>query len=114
MAPAHAGTVPAGFQDTIAISGLTEPTNFAFASDGRVFVAEKSGMIKEFDSLSDNTPTIVADLRTDVYNYWDRGLLGMALDPQFPTGRPYLYVLYTRDALPGGNSPQWGTAGPAE
>ncbi len=108
--PAHAGTVPSGFQDTVAISGLTQPTNFSFAPDGRIFVAEKSGMIKEFDSLSDTTPTIVADLRTDVYNFWDRGLLGMALDPQFPT-RPYLYVLYTRDAVPGGNSPRWGTAG---
>ena len=107
---ASAGTVPSGFQDTVAFSGLTQPTNFAFAPDGRVFVAEKSGMIKEFDGLGDNTATVVADLRTDVYNFWDRGLLGMALDPQFPT-RPYLYVLYTRDALPGGNSPHWGTAG---
>ena len=34
----------------------------------------------------------------------------MALDPQFPT-RPYLYVLYTRDALPAGSSPHWGTHG---
>jgi len=39
-------------------------------------------------------------LRTQVYNYWDRGLLGMALDPGFPV-RPYVYVLYTRDAVIG-------------
>jgi glucose/arabinose dehydrogenase len=110
-APASADdSLPAGFQETTAISGLTEPTNLAFAPDGRVFVAEKSGIIKEFDDLDDTSPTTVADLRTDVYNFWDRGLLGMALDPQFPT-RPYLYVLYTRDALPGQNSPHWGTAG---
>lgn len=108
--PAAAGTVPSGFEDTVAISGLTNPTNLAFAPDGRVFVAEKSGVIKEFDGLDDDTPTTVADLRTDVYNFWDRGLLGMALDPQFPT-RPYLYVLYTRDALPGGSSPHWGAPG---
>ena len=60
-----------------------------------MFVSEKSGVIKEFDSLSDTSATIVADLRTEVYNYQDRGLLGMVLDPQFPT-RPYMYVLYTR------------------
>ena len=31
----------------------------------------------------------------NVYNFWDRGLLGLALDP-FPT-QPYVYVLYTYD-----------------
>ena len=107
---AHAGVVPPGFHDRTAFSGLTEPTTLALAPDGRVFVGEKSGVIKMFDGLGDTSPTTVADLSTDVYNYWDRGLLGMALDPQFPT-RPYLYVLYTRDALPGGNSPHWGTVG---
>ncbi|MDX6605680.1 MAG: hypothetical protein QOD14_220 [Solirubrobacterales bacterium] len=107
---AQAGIVPSGFHDQVAFSGLTEPTTISFAPDGRMFVAEKSGLIKVFDGVGDTTPTTVADLRTDVYNYWDRGLLGMALDPQFPS-RPYLYVLYTRDALPGGNSPYWGSPG---
>ena len=27
----------------------------------------------------------VADLRTEVYNFWDRGLLGLAIDPGFGT-----------------------------
>ena len=31
----------------------------AFSPDGRVFVAEKSGLIKVFDSLDDTTPTVV-------------------------------------------------------
>jgi glucose/arabinose dehydrogenase len=107
---AASATVPSGFQEQTAFSGLTGPTAIAFAPDGRAFVSEKSGLIKEFDGLSDTTPTTVADLRTEVYNFWDRGLLSIALDPQFPA-RPYLYALYTRDALPGGNAPQWGQAG---
>jgi glucose/arabinose dehydrogenase len=107
IVPASAPAVPTGFQEDTAISGLTEPTDIAFAPDGRVFVSEKSGFIKEFDSLSDTSATTIVDLRTEVYNWADRGLLGMALDPQFPT-RPYLYALYTRDALPGGSAPQWG------
>jgi len=37
--------------------GLTEPTVVDFAPDGRVFVGEKSGIIKVFDSLSDTQPT---------------------------------------------------------
>ena len=91
-------------------SGLTNPTTVRFASDGRVFVAEKSGLIKVFDSLSDPTPDTFADLRTQVHNFWDRGLLGLALDPNFPA-QPYVYVLYTYDAAIGGTAPRWGTVG---
>jgi glucose/arabinose dehydrogenase len=109
--PAEAAIrVPTGFADTVAIEGLTQPTAVAFAADGRVFVAEKSGLIKVYGSLADATPTVVADLRTETHNFWDRGLLGLALDPAFPT-RPYLYALYTYDALPGGTEPGWGAPG---
>ncbi len=98
------------FQDSIALSGLTRPTVMQFAPDGRVFVAEKSGLIQVFDDLSDTTPTLFADLRTNVHDFGERGLLGMALDPTFPT-RPYVYVLYTHDAPIGGTAPRWGTPG---
>ncbi|MEZ7129487.1 LamG-like jellyroll fold domain-containing protein [Nonomuraea sp. AD125B] len=109
--PARA--LPPAFQRQTVLSGLTRPTNVEFAPDGRVFVAEKSGLIKVFDSLSDTTPTVYADLRTQVHNFWDRGLLGMALHPDFPAD-PRLYVLYSRDAVPGGTAPRWGTAGAAD
>ena len=99
--------VPAGFTDTAVISGLASPTNAVFAPDGRVFVSEKSGLVKTFDSLADTTATTTADLRTQTQDFWDRGLLGLALDPAYPT-RPYLYVLYTYDAVPGGTAPRWG------
>jgi len=99
--------VPTGFTDTAVISGLSSPTNAVFAPGGRVFVSEKSGIIKTFDSLADTTATVTADLRTQVQDFWDRGLLGLTLDPSFPT-RPYLYVLYTYDAEPGGTAPRWG------
>ena len=36
----------------------------------------------------------------------DTGVLGMALDPAFPTN-PYIYVLYTLDAPIGGTPPVW-------
>jgi glucose/arabinose dehydrogenase len=88
--------LPSGFQEEAVISGLTNPTNVEFSQDGRVFVAEKSGLIKVFDSLSDTTPTTLANLSTNVYNFWDRGLLGLALAPNFPAS-PYVYVLYTYD-----------------
>ena len=106
----HAQTLPAGFQQTAVFTGLTQPTAVKFARDGRVFVAEKSGLIKVFANLSDTTPTVFADLRTNVHNFWDRGLLGLELHPDFPT-TPYVYVLYSLDAPIGGVAPRWGVAG---
>ena len=109
-ATASAATYPTGFSEQTVFSGLTNPTTIRFSSDGRVFVAEKSGLIKVFDSLADTQPDVFADLRTQVHNFWDRGLLGLALDPEFPAN-PYVYVLYTHDAAIGGAAPRWGTAG---
>jgi glucose/arabinose dehydrogenase/PKD repeat protein len=108
--PVAAASLPPGFQEEIVFSGLTQPTAVRFSPDGRVFVAEKSGLIKVFDNLTDTTPTVFADLRTQVHNFWDRGLLGLALPPNFPT-IPYVYVLYTLDAAIGGIPPRWGSVG---
>jgi glucose/arabinose dehydrogenase len=107
-----AAVLPAGFQESVVFSGLTNPTAVRFAGDGRVFVAEKRGVIKVFDSLTDSTPEVFADLNANVHNFWDRGLLGMALDPGFPSN-PYVYVLYTYDHEFGStaSAPRWGTPG---
>lgn len=106
------GALPSGFQETVVLTGLTNPTAVQFAPDGRVFVAEKRGVIKVFDSLTDTTPDVFADLNVNVHNFWDRGLLGMALDPGFPA-EPYVYVLYTYDHVLGSSAaaPRWGTPG---
>ena len=74
----------AGFQQTKAFHGLTAPVAVRFAADGRVFVAEKSGLIKVYAGLTSSTPTVFADLRTEVYSAFDHGLLGLALDPTSP------------------------------
>ncbi len=99
-----------GFSETVLFSGLTNPTVVRFLPDGRVLVAEKSGLIKIFPNITTNTYTVVADLRTPVHNFWDRGLLGLAVDPNFTTNN-YIYVLYAYDAVIGGTPPKWGTAG---
>jgi glucose/arabinose dehydrogenase len=101
---ATAATLPTGFQEQVVFSGLTDPTNIEFAPDGRIFVAEKGGKIKVFDNLADQTPDVFADLSVAVHNQWDRGLLGLALAPGFPTD-PSVYVLYTYDAPPGQAAP---------
>ena len=108
---AHASTLPTGFQDSVVLSGMTNATVLQFASDGRIFVGQKNGVIKVFQSLSDTNPVTFADLSTQVHDYWDRGLLGLALDPGFPA-TPYVYVLYAHDAPIGGTAPAGATRVP--
>ena len=106
---ARASVLPTGFSESVVWSGLTNPTNIEFAADGHIFVAEKSGLIKVFDSQADPTPDVFADLRANVHDFWDRGMLGLAVHPNFPAS-PYVYVLYTYDAAVGGTAPTWGDA----
>lgn len=98
--------LPAGFQVSTVFDNLNAPTDMAFAPDGRVFVAEKSGIIKVFDSLNATTPAVFADLRTNVYSYLDRGMLGILLHKDFPQN-PYLYVLYTYNGDLDDVAPRW-------
>src|SRR5215813_6933207 len=109
--PAGASTLPSGFRDSVVLSGLTNPTVMQFAADGRIFVGQKNGVIKVFQSLTDTHPVTFADLSGEVDDYWDRGLLGLALPPNFPAS-PYVYVLYTYDAPIGGTAPTWNDACP--
>jgi glucose/arabinose dehydrogenase len=102
-----ATTLPLGFSESIIFTNLEAPTAARFAPDGRVFVAEKSGVIKVFASLTATEPTIVVDLRSRVMDYFDRGLLSIALDPNFPAV-PNIYAFYTYDAPIGGTAPTWG------
>jgi glucose/arabinose dehydrogenase len=113
-----AAMLPTGFTDKVAIGNLSEPTAVAFAPDGTAFIGLKTGVIKSFDYNAGNATyepfgqeTNFADLATTVHNYWDRGLTGVAVDPQFPT-RPYIYVNYTYNRDPRDNPPdvpKWST-----
>lgn len=92
-------TTPPPFEEFVpvpVITGLNQGLNIEFAPDGRVFIAEKSGVIKTYDSIEDPTATITADLRIPVRSSGDHGLLGLEVDPEYPT-RPYVYILYTWD-----------------
>jgi hypothetical protein len=69
---AQASTLPTGFQDTAVLAGMANPTVVQFASDGRIFVGQKNGAIKVFQSLADTNPVTFADLSSEVDDYPDR------------------------------------------
>ena len=109
-----------GFQDVVAVGNLSEPTAVAFAPDGTAFIALKTGVIKSFDYDAGTgqfepfaAHTNFANLDISVHNYWDRGLTGIAVDPQFGQhGHNYVYVNYAYNRDPRDSPavvPKWGT-----
>ena len=79
------------------VSGLTQPTAVEWSPDGEIlFIAEKGGVIKTLENgqLS-STPFI--DISDQVNGTRDRGLLDIAVHPDFFNGSPYVYALYTYD-----------------
>ncbi len=81
------------------LAGLAQPTTIDWAPDGRMFVAHQSGLVLIYDG---ETTTEFIDISDEVNNNWNRGLIGIAVHPEFPTA-PYVYLLYTYDPpeLPG-------------
>src|SRR5262245_33254263 len=79
LATGSVRALPIGFNDVAVFNDLTFPVAVRFSPDGRVFVAEKSGILKAFDSIfaGSANPHIVIDLSPEVHDFWDRGMLGM-------------------------------------
>ncbi|MEL6232557.1 MAG: DUF4347 domain-containing protein [Cyanobacteria bacterium J06627_3] len=81
---------------TTAVSGLIQPTTLDWTPDGRyLLVAEKSGVVKVVDNGTLRS-TLLVDLSAQVNDTRDRGLLGLAIHPDFPN-TPYVYLLHTYD-----------------
>jgi glucose/arabinose dehydrogenase len=81
----------AGPQVTIYAHGLEIPWAMAFAPDGRAFVTERPGRVRVIrNGRLDPKPVAVLP----VAHVGEGGLLGLALDPEFPR-RPFVYVYYT-------------------
>jgi len=91
VSPALAATVPSGFVDGAFGGGLSSATAMAFAPDGRLFVLQQTGEVKVIKNgtlLGTNFMSISVD------SSGERGLLGIAFDPNFTTNN-YIYLYYT-------------------
>jgi glucose/arabinose dehydrogenase len=84
--------LPDRFIDQIVASGLNDPVGMAFLPDGRLVVVERAGAVRLIveGKLGAFDPMIVVD---SVEVSGDRGLTGVAVDPQWPT-RPFIYLYY--------------------
>ena len=96
---AAASSLPSGFyEETVTTATAYQATDFVFAPDGRILIAEKPGIIRVYKNGA-LLPTPLLDIRERVNQYSDRGLLGLALDPNFASGSPYLYLTYTYEQV---------------
>lgn len=97
--PMAAATVPTGFTD-VSLFDLGAPTALAFTPDGRLLITTQSGQLRVYkDGALLTTPALSLG-STVLCSNSERGLLGVAVDPDFESNR-YVYLFYTH-AIPGG------------
>jgi len=88
---ASAATVPTGFTDAIVAGGLNNPTAMALAPDGRIFVCQQGGALRVIKNGA-LLPTPFLTVTVD--SQGERGLLGIAFDPNFVSNQ-LVYIYYT-------------------
>jgi glucose/arabinose dehydrogenase len=89
--PASAATLPSGFTETLVAGGMSSPTAMAIAPDGRIFVCQQGGQLR----VVKNGALLASPFLTvTVSSTGERGLLGVAFDPNF-TANQFIYIYYT-------------------
>lgn len=77
--------------DESQITGLSNPTAMALHPDGRIFVCQQTGQLRVIkDGVTLPTPFTSLTVNSS----GERGLLGVAFDPNYATNR-FVYVYYT-------------------
>jgi len=90
----NGATLPPGFTETLVANGLASPTAMEFAPDGRLFVCQQGGQLRVIkNGVLLATPFV--SLAVD--SNGERGLLGIAFDPDFQTNN-FIYLYYTPSA----------------
>ena len=92
--PAGAAVLPSGFSDTL-VAAVGGPTALALTPDGRMLVTTQGGRLRIVQNES-LLPTPALDLTGRICSTSERGLLGVAVDPDFTTNR-FVYLYYTHN-----------------
>ncbi len=88
--------LPDNFVDESFVSGIDgQVTGFDWGPAGRLFIVEKAGVVRVVQNGS-LLPQSFLDINKIVNDRVDRGLLSVAVHPDFPN-KPYIYILFTYD-----------------
>lgn len=85
-------SLPAGFEATTVLDGIDAATALVITPNGRLFIAEQTGAVTVVRD-GQKLPQPAIDLSERLDAWWERGLIGMALHPDFPQS-PYVYLVY--------------------
>lgn len=77
---------------------FSDPVYLTQASDDRWYVVEQAGVVQVFDDGANPDATEFIDISGQVTSGGERGLLGIAFDPDWPN-TPEVYLSYTRGNL---------------
>lgn len=89
--------LPKGFEVSTVCSGLTACTALETMRDGRILICEQTGALRVVDH--DRLLEAPA-LTVPVESYWERGLIGVTVDPHYPAS-PHIYICYVaREPFP--------------
>jgi glucose/arabinose dehydrogenase len=91
-ARADAVSLPPDFNDTF-VASANQPTSLAFVPGGRLLIAEEAGVVRVYENGSLNVSPAL-DIRARVCSDGERGLMAVAVDPQFESNR-FIYLYYT-------------------
>lgn len=91
-----AATLPAGFSESVVASGIGNPTAMEFAPDGRLFVCQQGGQLRV---IKNGVLLATPFLTVAVDSLGERGLLGVAFDPNF-ANNGWVYIYYTVPGSP--------------
>src|SRR3954468_8403507 len=90
--PLRGATLPAGFTETQFGSNFNgTPTAMAFAPDGRLFVCLQTGQLRV---IKNGVLLATPFVSLSVNSSGERGLLGIAFDPNFAANQ-FVYLYYT-------------------
>jgi glucose/arabinose dehydrogenase/PKD repeat protein len=104
---AEAATLPAGFDDAL-VTRVGGATALAFTPDGRMLITTKNGQLRVYQNGS-LLSTSALDLTPKVCAERERGLLGVAVDPDFATTHAiFLYYTFNKYGTCAAASPPSG------
>src|SRR5262245_13646662 len=86
-----AATLPSGFTEGLVASGISSPTAMSFAPDGRLFVCQQNGQLRV---IKNDVLLATPFLSVAVDSSGERGLLGVAFDPNFVVNH-WVYIYHT-------------------
>lgn len=90
-----ASALPPNLEDVLIGDNWDQAVGILFAPNGRMFVWEKAGRVWNVENGVKAAQPLI-DIREEVGNWGDYGMLGFAIDPNF-FSNGYIYLMYVVD-----------------